>query len=158
TTTNSNMIQSLAKRFQVLKSNLNVSQIVHLVWSISPKRMITTISLIVIETCLFFLSLYAIKLLTDAVSEHAQGLIERADMINAMALAGLSGIAYVAFKSLSSYTAEVQSATIAEHISNKIHEKTIALDLQFYESPDYFDVLNRALNAGTDRPTIVIET
>lgn len=152
------MIQSLAKRFQVLKSNLNVSQIVHLVWSISPKRMITTISLIVIETCLFFLSLYAIKLLIDAVSEHAQGLIERADMINAMALAGLSGIAYVAFKSLSSYTAEVQSATIAEHISNKIHEKTIALDLQFYESPDYFDVLNRALNAGTDRPTIVIET
>src|SRR5690606_24635965 len=113
---------------------------------------------ILIETGLFFISLYALKMLIDSVATHAQNPMESPDVLNNIVLAGISGILYLAFKSLSSYVGEVQSATIAEHMSDKIHDKTIALDLAFYESSDYFDVLNRALNAGTERPTLIINT
>lgn len=152
------MIQAISKRIKILKSNLNIGHILKFVWTVSPKKTMIAIAFILIETGLFFISLYALKLLIDSVAKYVQNPTESSDIVNAIILAGISGVVALAFKSLSSYVAEIQSATIAEHLSDKIHEKTIALDLAFYESSDYFDILNRALNAGTERPTLVINT
>lgn len=152
------MIQAASRRIKILKSNLNVEHILQFIWKVSPKNTMMALVIILMETGLFFISLYSLKLLIDSVSNHANNPIGSSNVINSIILAGVSGIVYLAFKSLSTYISEIQSATIAEHISDEIHEKTIALDLAFYESPDYFDVLNRALNAGTDRPIAVINT
>src|SRR5690606_4417007 len=157
-TNNNKMIQAISKRIKILKSNLNIGHILKFVWTVSPKKTMIAIAFILIETGLFFISLYALKLLIDSVAKYVQNPTESSDIVNAIILAGISGVVALAFKSLSSYVAEIQSATIAEHLSDKIHEKTIALDLAFYESSDYFDILNRALNAGTERPTLVINT
>lgn len=151
------MIKAAARRIRVIKSNLNVLHILRFIWKVSPRKTMISLGCILIETGIFFVSLYALKLLIDTVSENTDNL-SGPEVINSLILAAVSGILYLAVKSLSIYISEVQSQTIAEHISDEIHEKTIALDLAFYESPDYYDMLNRALNAGTDRPVAVINT
>lgn len=151
------MIRAAARRIRVIKSNLNVVHILKFIWKVSPRKTLISLGCILVETGVFFVSLYALKLLIDTVSENTDNL-NGSEVINSLLIAAVSGIAYIAIKSLSVYISEVQSQTIAEHISDEIHEKTIALDLAFYESPDYYDMLNRALNAGTDRPTAVINT
>lgn len=152
------MIQAASKRIKNLKSNFNITHIIRFVWKVSPKMTVVSLIMIALETGLFFLSLYSIKLLIDAVGSNTNDALDNPEVINSIIMAAVTGIAYLAFKSISTYIAEVQSATIAEHMSDKIHNTTIELDLAFYESPDYFDVLNRALNAGSDRPTVVINT
>jgi ATP-binding cassette subfamily B protein len=150
------MIQAVLQRINRLKSNLNIARLLRLIWGISPKTTILSITLIILETGLFFLSLYSLKLLVDAVGANSMNPLENSSVINSILIAGGLSIAYFAVKSLSSYISEVQAATVAEHISDRIHETSIALDLSYYENPDYFDILNRALNAGTERPTVVI--
>lgn len=152
------MIHAASKRIKKLKSNLNITHILRFIWKVSPKMTIVSLMMIALETGLFFLSLYSLKLLIDAVGSNTQNPLENPEIVNSIIFAAVSGIAYLAFKAVSTYIAEVQAATIAEHMSDKIHSTTIDLDLAFYESPDYFDILNRALNAGSDRPTVVINT
>lgn len=151
------MIRAAARRIRVIKSNLNVLHILKFIWKVSPKKTLVSLGCILVETGIFFISLYALKLLIDAVSENTDNLGGQ-EVTTSLIIAAVSGILYLAVKSLSVYISEVQSQTIAEHISDEIHEKTIALDLAFYESPDYYDTLNRALNAGSDRPVAVINT
>lgn len=151
------MIRAAARRIRVIKSNLNVVHILKFIWKVSPRKTLISLGCILVETGVFFVSLYALKLLIDTVSENTDNL-NGPEVINSLLVAAISGIVYIAIRSLSAYISEMQSQTIAEHISDEIHEKTIALDLAFYESPDYYDMLNRALNAGTDRPAAVINT
>lgn len=152
------MIQAISRRVNNLRSNLNITHILQFVWKISPKMTIISLCMIAVETGLFFLSLYSLKLLIDAVGTDVSNMVGNPEVTSAIVFAAIAGIAYLAFKSISSYFGEVQSATIAEHMSDKIHDTTIDLDLAFYESPDYFDILNRALNAGSERPAVVINT
>lgn len=151
------MIHGIKRRISHARSNLDIRPILKLVWTVSPKNTITSAVLILIETGLFFTSLYLLKLLVDSIAgSKAQG--EDSQVLTYIVFAAASGVLHLGFKSLSAFYAEKQSATIAEHINDKIHERTIALDLAFYESPDYFDVLNRAMNAGAERPAAVINT
>src|SRR5690606_4939852 len=131
--------------------------IIKLVWTVSHKNTITSAVLILIETGLFFTSLYLLKLLVDSIA-GSQVPGEDSQVLQYIVFAAAAGVLHLCFKSLSAFYAEKQSATIAEHINDSIHERTIALDLAFYESPDYFDVLNRAMNAGAERPAAVINT
>lgn len=152
------MIQGFKQRIKRIHSNLNIKPILKLIWSISPKNTTISIILILIETGLFFASLYLLKLLIDAVVNNTSILGGGSDVLTLIILATITAILHVSSKSISSFYAEKQSATISEHINEKIHNSTIKLDLAFYESPDYFDILNRAMNAGTDRPAAVIST
>lgn len=152
------MIQGFLQRFNRFRSNLNIKPILKLIWAASPKNTAISIILILIETGLFFASLYLLKLLIDAVVNDATNLSKGSDVSTLIIFAAIAAVLHVSFKSISSFYAEKQSATISEHINEKIHNSTIRLDLAFYESADYFDVLNRAMNAGTDRPAAVINT
>jgi ATP-binding cassette, subfamily B, bacterial len=51
----------------------------------------------------------------------------------------------------------VQSERVQDHISGLIHEKALALDLAFYDSPDYYDRLHRARVDALSRPSALFE-
>ncbi len=110
--------------------------------------------LIALESILFFVSLYLLKLLVDAVSKSNAG---NGHLIMTYILAaGLAGLIYVTVKVISNYVTEVQAAKVAEYIDDKIHHCATRLDLSFYESPDYFDILKRAKDAGPERPNAIV--
>ena len=50
-----------------------------------------------------------------------------------------------------------QSELVKDHISNLIHEKSVAVDLAFYESPEYYDHLHRARAEAQYRPLALLE-
>ncbi len=149
----------LLKRLRLFQSNLNLSKILRLVWSVAPRWTAYNVLMILIETGSFFFSLYALKLLIDSVSASMQDLMANKDTILLnLFLAGFSAILYAVSKAISNYVTEKQSAIVAEYMDDKIHENAIRLDLSFYETPEYFDILKRAKDAGADRPALVIKT
>src|SRR5262249_18589988 len=50
-----------------------------------------------------------------------------------------------------------QSEILQDHISALIHEKSVAVDLAFYETPEYYDRLHRARNDATSRSLALLE-
>jgi ATP-binding cassette subfamily B protein len=50
-----------------------------------------------------------------------------------------------------------QSELVQDHISALIHEKSVAVDLAFYESSEYYDHLNRARSDASSRSLTLLE-
>jgi ATP-binding cassette subfamily B protein len=148
------MIHALTEKVKKLKTNLNLKRTLRLVWSIAPKWTVISIVMVVLESGLFFASLYLLKILIDKVAKHGSG--SGHGVIYYVLAAGLAGIMYAIVKALSSYTTEVQAGKVTEYIDDKIHARAIELDLSFYESPAYFDTLKRAKEAGPDHPNAVV--
>lgn len=102
-------------------------------------------------------SLYSLKLLVDIVSKtDLKNLGDESLLIEYIIYAGIFGVLYNVVRSLANYTGEIQAARVSENIDDKIHDIAANLDLAFYESPEYFDVLKRAKDAGSYRPNQVI--
>lgn len=115
--------------------------------------------MIILETGLFFFSLYALKLLIDSVSASGFNLSSHEEeVVSRIWLAGIASVVYMVARAISAYVIEKQSARVAAHLDDRIHECATQLDLSFYESPEYFDILKRARDAGEDRPALVIKT
>lgn len=153
------MIESLSNKINKLRTNLNLFRILKLIWTAS--RTWTTISMvfIILESALFFSSLYMLKLLIDTISKHGiSNLQNESEVIKYLIFAALSAVLYTASKAISGYITEKQSGEVAEYIDSKIHESAIGLDLSFYESPKYFDILKRARDMGIDRPNQIVFT
>jgi ATP-binding cassette subfamily B protein len=50
-----------------------------------------------------------------------------------------------------------QTELVRDHISSMLHRQSIALDLAFYDSPEYFDHLHRARYEAAQRPITLLE-
>ena len=51
-----------------------------------------------------------------------------------------------------------QAELVQDHISALVHEKSITVDLAFYESPEYYDRLDRARGEASSRPLALLES
>lgn len=151
------MTKSFISKLHKLSTNLNLLRILKLIWSASRAWTATSIAFIIVESALFFSSLYMLKKLIDTVSKHGvNNLQNESEVIKYLILAALSAISYSIIKAISGYVTEKQSGEVAEYIDSRIHESAIGLDLSFYESPKYFDILKRARDMGSDRPNLIV--
>lgn len=149
---------SLQNKISHLKNTLSLGKIISIVRLSAAKWLYITLALIVFETFFFFCSLYLLKLLIDVVSQANINNDGYYEIVKYVVLAGIAGILYFILRSFSAYAIEVQATKVAEHINEKIHERAVHLELSFYESPAYYDTLKRAMDAGADRPNLVITT
>jgi ATP-binding cassette subfamily B protein len=152
------MIGSLTQKFEKLKSNLNIKRTLILVWHAARAWMIFSIALIVVETLFFLGSIYALKILIDKVAHIDSSSNPAETIITHVVIAGSLSVLYAISKAISAYVTEVQATKVSNFIDEKIHQTAIEMDLSYYESPDYYDILKRAKDAGADRPNIVITT
>jgi ATP-binding cassette subfamily B protein len=51
----------------------------------------------------------------------------------------------------------IQAARVEDHVSGLVHERSTAVDLSFYESPDFHDHLHRARHEARHRPVALLE-
>jgi ATP-binding cassette subfamily B protein len=61
-------------------------------------------------------------------------------------------------KSISHWVRTAQSGLVQDHITTLVHRQSLAADLAFYDSPDFYDHLHRAREEATYRPAILIES
>lgn len=149
------MIHSFLLRFQKLRANLYLSPVIRLVWSVSKKWTLISFVFILLETGLYFVSLYTLKLLIDAAASGSQQ-PNHGQLLTYIVVAGVAGVLYFVIKAFSAYFTEVQAIHVAEHLNDRIHDQTTSLNLSFYEDPACLDILKRAKDAGTHRPSQVI--
>ena len=153
------MIRSFTNKVQKFSTNLNILRILKLIFTASRKWTAISITFIIIESALFYASFSLLKILIDTVSKHGvNNLKDEPLVIKYVILGGLAAVTYAAIKAVSSYITEKQSAKVTEYVDDKIHRSAIGLDLSFYESPEYFDILKRARDMGNDRPNLIVAT
>lgn len=68
-------------------------------------------------------------------------------------LIGLATLLSHALSSINSYLSEHLSLNIWDYLSDILHSKSIEVDLEYYENPDYFDTLHRAQQGAIQKPT-----
>jgi ATP-binding cassette, subfamily B, bacterial len=75
----------------------------------------------------------------------------------AVMMAGVVALIEVT-EGLDHWVRAAQAELVRDHLSALIHEKSIAVDLAFYESPEYHDRLERARNDLSSRPLALLES
>lgn len=115
----------------------------------------------IVEAVVGLAVLYLIKRLVDEVSVQladAGGLADTGQVFLYLVAIGVMMVLAVAIQRLTEYARHRQGAEVADYVDRLIHERAIAVDLGFYESPKYHDSLERARAAGNQRPAQVINT
>ncbi|GGX80282.1 ABC transporter permease [Litchfieldella qijiaojingensis] len=134
-------------------------RILPLLWQSSRKWTVLSTLLMALEVAFGLTALYLLKQLVDVVTELL-GSDEVADGLGPVlwyvALTGGCTLAFMASRALSNLSREAQGLLVADHIDREIHARAVRADLAFYESPLYFDTLQRARQAGNQRPVQVV--
>lgn len=109
-----------------------------------------------LEAALSIGSLYAIKLLVDAIGAGLVGTSAQRQIFFYLGLTGLTLLLAALAQSAANLLRMQQGMVVGDFVDRKIHARAIELDLSFYESPHYFDSLQKAREAGTQRPAQVV--
>ncbi|MCL4294769.1 MAG: ABC transporter ATP-binding protein/permease [Anaerolineae bacterium] len=131
-----------------------------LVWAASPGLTLTWGLMLVGQGVLPAVAVYLTKLLVDSLVAmiKANGSWEsaRLTLILATLMAGAMVLTEI-LGSLSEWIRTAQAEFIQDHLRAMIQARSAAVDLAFYESPDYYDRLHRAQNDASTRPLSLLE-
>ncbi|WP_181391445.1 ABC transporter ATP-binding protein [Methanospirillum stamsii] len=129
---------------QVIK---NLSRTLRLIWSITSRLTLVNLISSVILGILPICSLYLTKLIVDtattgilAPDKHQVFSL----IIPLVIIAAIIAIFTAFFRSFSHYISIVQSSVLTDGLNNIIHEKSVHLELAYYENKEYQDTLHRA--------------
>lgn len=141
-----------------VKGAANLLRAWRLVWQAAPRWALSGLALILVQTILPVLSLLLLKQIVDAlgVAIDAGGDAAFTEVAIWIGLAGAVALAGVILNSLAAYVAEAQSVSVADYVSDLLHEKSIAVDLGYYEDPSYHDTLHMVQQDALSRPVNIV--
>ena len=149
-------MQSILQRIQ---GALRLDLAFKLIWQSDPKRTAVSFFLILLGGLAPTVSLYLIKEIVDAVVAVAGNGTENRGIEGVVALVGLAGgvvIVAAIIQAIAGYLETEQSQRVVDHVQTNIHQKSIELDLAYYEDPEYYDTLHRAQEESPFRPGDVL--
>ena len=106
-------------------------------------------------------ALYLMKLIVDEVDEAVNFPDPVASFDRILLLIFIAGgvaILQASLQAVSRVLQEGLSLTVSDRMYDLLHAKSIAVDLDYYENPQYFDTLHRAQREGPFRPTQIVNT
>ena len=138
-----------------VKIALRLDRAVRFVWRASPGWTIVSTALFAVQGVLPLLVLYMMKLIIDGVTSAltAPDKIEAFQHV-AMLIGLTAAIALLtaACRLAESLVKEAQTLAVSDYMYKILHSKSISVDLEYYENPQYFDTLRRAQQEGPYRP------
>ncbi len=142
-----------------IRGALHVQRSFLLVWKASKKWTILSVFLTVVKSVFPLLGLYVMKLIVDTVTDgissgYNPDLMHR--VVWLVIAAFVVAVIQSALSICSSYVSEVQTAVLTDYISTMLHDKSLGLDLAYYENPQYYDTLHRAQQEGVHRPGRIV--
>ncbi|MCL4503937.1 MAG: ABC transporter ATP-binding protein/permease [Deltaproteobacteria bacterium] len=144
-----------------IRHSLHLERALRLVWQSAPGWTIANFGLILIQGLLPLVSLYLMKLIVDAVTGGlaAQGKPEALQRVLLLVvIAAAAALFAAACRSLAEMVKEAQTQVITDHVADVIHGKSVAVDLEYYEDPRYYDTLHRAQQEATYRPASIMNS
>ena len=134
---------------------------VRLVWDAAPGLTASWAALLIVQGLLPVATVY---LLRNLVNQLVVAFRERGGFSGLRpAVVSASLIALVLLltellKSVTTWVRTAQSALVQDHITALVHRQSLAADLAFYDSPDFYDHLHRAREEASYRPAVLIES
>lgn len=137
----------------------NLPRTLTLIWECSPHWTIASILLIAIQGFFPLATLYVLKLLIDEISTTIQSngssvSVETIGWLVGM-LAGL-GLLRVIVGSLNGLVTRAQAQAISDHIQSLLLQKSVEVDLQYFENSKYYDAFHRAQQDSAWRPKEIL--
>lgn len=136
-------------------------QALNLVWVAARDWTLAWIGLLILQGLLPVATISLIRLLVDnlviAMGSNEIWKSTRPILVLVTLIAGIVLLTEF-LRSVSGWIRTIQAELIKDHISMLIHEKSTALDLAFYESPEYHDHLHRARVDASYRPMALLES
>jgi len=132
---------------------------VALVWESAPSWTAVAAGLVVLQGALPLVSLYLMKLIVDSVTAGVTSPEKEAAFWHILLLIGLAGVAAIlaaASRSASTVVSEAQSAIVSDHVQDLLHAKSVEMDLEYFENPQYYDAMHQAQREAPYRPTKIV--
>jgi ATP-binding cassette, subfamily B, bacterial len=144
---------------QRIKETLQLGRALRFVWGCARVWTLANGLLLVLQSFLPLLSLYLMKLTIDAISAGLNNpdknlAIRQVGLL--VLLMGLTALFSTFTRSASALIRERQSQAVTDHMTGTLQEKSVAVDLEYYESPRYYDTLHRAQMEAPFRPTRLV--
>ncbi len=131
-----------------------------LIWRATPRLTVAWLGLLLLQGLLPAASVYLTKPLVDSLVKAIGGGFTLLNLRPLALLAALM-VGILLFSELSQGLLEwvrtAQSEYIQDYISGMIHDQSVAVDLAFYESSEYFDHLQRAQSDASVRSLALLE-
>lgn len=124
----------------------------------APLLSVAVIIVTVLEAIAGILVLYVLKVLVDTISSQLASQAENnfSQIVEALILTGSTIMVFAMLQTLSGVLRMRQGIFVSDHVDREIHDRAINVDLRFYESPQYYDALERARHGGSQRPANVV--
>jgi len=138
---------------------LRVDRAVRLVWQATPGWTMANLLLQIIQGILPLATLYLMKLIVDTVTFSINAPDKQQafkQIVLFIIIAGAVALLNAFCRHLANLASEAMSLTVTDHVFDIMHAKSVEVDLEYYENPQYFDTLHRAQQQGPFRPTSIV--
>ena len=142
-----------------IQTTLHLGRAVRLVWQTAPTWTLLNTALIIVQGMLPLVALYLMKRIVDAATEGIAAADKTAAFQNVVLWITLAGgiALLIAFtRSIGEYSYEAQSLQVTDAVADILHAQSVAVDLEYYEDPNYYDTLHRAQREAPFRPTHIV--
>lgn len=140
-----------------LTTALRLRRALRLVWTAAPGWTLVNLSIVVVQGVLPLISLVLLKQVVDslavAVTDPGAGFTSVAIWIG---LAGLVAVVTALTNAWGGHAADAQGLTVTDHVADVIHGQSIAVDLGYYEDPEFHDTLHQAQLDSLHRPVRIV--
>ncbi|MEM1367344.1 MAG: ABC transporter ATP-binding protein [Cyanobacteria bacterium P01_H01_bin.15] len=143
-----------------LQQVFQLKEALHLVWRSSPRWTTIRLLLLITQEILPLIRIYLSKLLLDVIAEgfnatDKQVILQRffVLLVGMVLLEGCGTL----LGSLNRIIRTTHQLLVTDYVNNRIHQQAIALDLEYYESSGYYDILSRAREQAPTRCNSIVE-
>ena len=126
-----------------------------LVWAVARPWTTVWIVLLIVQGLLPAATVYLTKLVVDGVVVALRNGSSRPVLVPLLLLGGVLLLMEVVRNAIN-WVRTVQAELLRDHITSLIHEKSVSVDLAFYELSDYYDHLHRARAEARYRPVALL--
>ncbi|HEX5603497.1 MAG TPA: ABC transporter ATP-binding protein, partial [Pyrinomonadaceae bacterium] len=126
-----------------------------LVWAVARPWTTAWIALLIMQGLLPAATVYLTKLVVDGVFVALRNGSSQPVLLPLILLGGVLLLMEVVRNAIN-WVRTVQAELLQDHITSLIHEKSVAVDLAFYELSDYYDHLHRARTEARYRPVALL--
>jgi ATP-binding cassette, subfamily B, bacterial len=117
--------------------------------------------LLLIQGVLPVATVYLTRMLVDSITDSYKTRGSWEEVRGTLLLVALMALVMLltdVFRSITAWVRTGQSELFQDHIRKLIHEKSVGVDLAFYESPEFYDHLHRARYEASHRPLSLMES
>ena len=137
----------------------NILRAIQFVWNGGPKWALGSVALLIIQGTIPLLVLYLIKLVVDAVTVSLTASDPSAHFMEVALLVGFSGgvaLTVALCGVLANFVNRAQARAVTDYMYSILHQKSVEIDLEYYENPEYYNTKHRAQKAASYRPREIL--